>query len=414
MILELIIALIIGIIIGTITGLLPGIHINLVSALLISLSPVLLTFTSPLTLIIFIVSLSITHTFIDFIPSIFLGAPNEDTALSVLPGHQFLLEKKDYFAVVYSLYGCLSSLLLLAILAPLLILSLPKFYPYIVRIMPLILIIISGFLIIKEKNKFLGLIVFLFSGLLGIGSLNLNINEPLLPLFSGLFGASSLILSINTKTKIPKQEITKLSNIKLNKKSFFESSFVSLITSPLTAILPGMGSSQAALIGTELLSSKKNLLENKQEKENNNKQFLFLVGSTNIIVMALSFIAYYSINKTRTGSAVAISKLLPNINFNDLLIILTIVIISGIISFIISIKIARLFSKYISKINYSVLSIIILIILTIFTLIFSGFLGIIVFLVSVALGISCILLNVKRTNLMGCLIIPTILYYLLS
>ena len=66
MLLELIIALAFGIIIGTITGLLPGIHINLVGALLVSLSISSLSFINPIYLVVFISAMAITHTFIDF------------------------------------------------------------------------------------------------------------------------------------------------------------------------------------------------------------------------------------------------------------------------------------------------------------------------------------------------------------
>ena len=94
MVLEFILPLLIGIVAGTLTGLAPGIHINLVSAILLfSLDK----FQSiPLiSIVVFIVSMSITHTFIDFIPSIFLGAPEEDNFLSILPGHQLFMEGKD-------------------------------------------------------------------------------------------------------------------------------------------------------------------------------------------------------------------------------------------------------------------------------------------------------------------------------
>ena len=86
-------ALALGIIIGTLTGLFPGIHINLVIVFLSTLLSYNLGIPI-LSLIIFIVSLSVTHTFLDFIPGIFLGCPDEDTALSVLPGHQMLKEGK--------------------------------------------------------------------------------------------------------------------------------------------------------------------------------------------------------------------------------------------------------------------------------------------------------------------------------
>src|SRR3989338_1637338 len=88
---ELIIALLLGVTSGIITGLTPGIHSNLVSLLVLQFTPLLMPYFSLLSLATFIMSMSITHTFLDAIPSIFLGAPESDTVLGVLPGHRYLL-----------------------------------------------------------------------------------------------------------------------------------------------------------------------------------------------------------------------------------------------------------------------------------------------------------------------------------
>ena len=118
MLIELTLAIVLGLIAGTITGLFPGIHNNLVSVFIISISAFLLTLTSPIILITFIVALAITHTFVDFIPSVYLGAPNDETNLSVLPGHQMLMAGYGHVAIFLSVYGGIISLGLLLILIP--------------------------------------------------------------------------------------------------------------------------------------------------------------------------------------------------------------------------------------------------------------------------------------------------------
>ena len=118
MIFQLILALFIGILTGIITGLIPGIHINLISIILLSFTTFLLSITTPLTLIVFITAMAITHTFIDFIPSIFLGAPDQDTVLSILPGHKLLLKGHGHTSVILTLYGSLTALFIILILTP--------------------------------------------------------------------------------------------------------------------------------------------------------------------------------------------------------------------------------------------------------------------------------------------------------
>ncbi len=42
---------------------------------------------------------STVHSFVDFVPSVFIGAPDPDEALSVLPGHRLLMEGRGMAAV---------------------------------------------------------------------------------------------------------------------------------------------------------------------------------------------------------------------------------------------------------------------------------------------------------------------------
>ena len=242
--------------------------------------------------------------------------------------------------------------------------------------------------------------IFILAGFLGIASLNLNLKEPLLPLLTGLFGVSNLLISLHQKTKIPKQKIMPLTQIRLKKKSVARASFASIIAAPFTAFLPGLGASQAALIGQQVTDIQ------------DQREFLFLLGAINTIVMGLSFIALYSIQKTRTGAAVAISKLIPELSFSNLFYILITIVLSGIVAAFITVFLAKLVAKKIHKFNYSKLSLIILVVLLIITIMFTGFLGLLIFITSTALGIATIQLGIKRMHLMGSLLIPTILFYL--
>lgn len=75
---ELIIATLAGVIAGIFTGITPGLHINLVAAVAQEFSAE--SVISPLFLAAAIVAMSITHTFLDFIPSVF-SAPR----IQILP-----------------------------------------------------------------------------------------------------------------------------------------------------------------------------------------------------------------------------------------------------------------------------------------------------------------------------------------
>ncbi len=396
--LFLLVALVLGILAGTFTGLAPGIHINLIAALLIAS---LTKFSSiPLiALAVFIVSMSITHTFIDFIPSIFLGAPEEDTFLSILPGHEMFLQGQGYQAVILTLYGSLFALPIILIFTPLFVLYLPSFFSFIKTIIPFILIFISFFLIFREDNVLDSLIIFLLAGFLGFSAFNLPTKDSLLPLLTGLFGLSSLIISLKSKYIPKKQKLLPLKKIKLTKKEFISSVSATIISAPLCSFLPGIGSGHAATLGSEIIPQ-------------NRSGFLFLVGAINTIIMALSFITIYAIGRARSGSAAAIKSILNEIFFQDIIIILIAIIISGALAFIMGIKIAKFFALSLNKINYKKLTIAVIFILLIVNIIFTNFLGIIILLTTTSLGIYTILSNSRRINLMGALIIPAIIFYL--
>lgn len=92
---ELIIACFIGILIGTITGTVPGIHVNTAGAILFASSNFLLNQVSAEFLCVLMVSMSIAHALIEFVPSMLLGVPQEGTATSILPGHRMVLEGRS-------------------------------------------------------------------------------------------------------------------------------------------------------------------------------------------------------------------------------------------------------------------------------------------------------------------------------
>ncbi|VVB83495.1 Tripartite tricarboxylate transporter TctA family protein [uncultured archaeon] len=392
MLLEILISVFIGILAGAFTGLMPGIHINLVGTILVGLSATLFSAINLVYLVIFISAMAISHTFIDFIPSIFLGCPDTDTQLSILPGHEMLKEGKGYEAVMLTAYGGLIAVFVLIIISFPLSAFFFKVYEALHSIMFWILLAVSLILIFTEKNKIKALFVFAASGIFGLCVLNSNVKEPLLPLLTGLFGTSMLIASIKNKIQIPKQEITK------PECRLFKPVLGSLIASPLCGFLPGLGSGQAAILGNAV-------------SRTDRKGFLVLVGATNVLVMGLSFVSLYAISKTRTGAAAAIQEIIGALSWKILLIILFAVLISGVVSFILAKILAKFFSDKINKINYAKLSIAVLILLAVIVFIFSGFFGLLILAASTFTGIYCNSLPVKKTHMMGCLLIPTMIYY---
>jgi TctA family transporter len=103
-----------------------------------------------------IIGCLVTHTFLDIIPSVYLGAPDADTALSVLPGHRLMLAGRGYEAIKCSALGSFGSVLvaLVALFPARLLMGSPvyayeKMWPFI----PFILITIVTLLILNERGE---------------------------------------------------------------------------------------------------------------------------------------------------------------------------------------------------------------------------------------------------------------------
>jgi len=399
MLLEILIAILIGCFLGIITGLTPGIHINLVAVIILSLTPLLSQYVSILTLAVAIITMSITHTFLDALPSIFLGAPDSGLELSVLPGHKLLLEGRGYEAVVLTAIGSLFAVILMVAFAPIGLPLIKTIYPIIQNFIPYILILFSILLIYRDtKSKSLALIIFLLSGVLGLITLNLQLKEPLFPLLSGLFGISILLTSILQKTKIPKQKFTEVT---LNKKDIAKSMGSGFFASFLVGLFPGLGSSQAAIVATS------------GQKEIKPEKFLIILGGINTFVMIVSFLALYSIDKARSGSVVVISKILQSTNIDHLILFLAVSLIAAGIATWLTLKFAKIFSNLMSKVNYNKLCLGIIALIVVLVTILTGWLGLLVLVVSTFLGLVPNLAGMGKNHLMGCLILPVVLFFLL-
>ena len=399
---QLLIALLCGIFAGVITGLIPGIHINLISILIVSVSGYLVGFTSPLVLGVFIIAMAITHTFLNIIPAVFLGAPDGDTALGVLPGHTLLLRGQGYEAVKLNVIGSLFSLIICIAIIPLLVISIPIAYEYLKNWIGYILLAIVIIMILREKDlnkKFWAVMLFIMTGILGLIIFDINIKNGLFPLLSGLFGISMLIISINKKTTIPEQEIT--NTIKVKKSTTAKSLGSAIFSGALVSFFPGLGPAQAAVIGSELT------------RNQGAHSFLIMLGGINTVNMLVSMVMLYTIGKARTGSLVAVSEIINIINMKSLLIFICIALtVAGIATFL-ALFMTKGFVKIITKINYQFVCLAIILFIAVLSIILSGWLGFLILAVSASIGIVPNILGIRRSHMMGCLLLPVILWFIL-
>lgn len=398
---QILLGLLLGICAGIITGLIPGIHINLISILLVSVSSYFLGFTSPVILGVFVIAMAVTHTFLDAIPAIFLGAPDADMALSVLPGHKLLLEGRGYEAVKLTVIGSFFSLLIVILIMPFLIPFVSLIYSFLQPYIGYILIFVVLFMVIQEKslnNKFWGFYIFFLSGILGLLVLNMpNLSQPLFPMLSGLFGVSALIVSLSQNVEIPKQRVTEMIHVSLGKK--LRALGAAVFSGSLTGIFPGLGAAQASIIGMQLVGNI------------GNYGFMILIGGINTVNFVFSLATFYTLEKARNGAIVAVMEIVKSIGLNELIIFLAVALIAGSIAAFLALFFTKIFSKVISFVNYKILCILIISLISILSFVFGGFLGVFVLIISSFIGMLAPLIGVKRSHAMGCLLLPVILFF---
>jgi putative membrane protein len=408
-----------GLILGAISGLTPGIHVNNFAAMLLAASPLLISNgLSPFHVAVVILAAAISQTFFDAIPAVFVGAPDSDTILTVLPGHSLMLEGRGIEAIRLSAMGSAGSIIAAILLVLPLSWIFSHYNDFLIKYVGVLLLAIAIFMIKTEsgpviegqgslvhlKYKALAILVFVISGLLGIFAFNhedlfrspLGLQpQPMLPLLSGLFGASFLIISLSSGTKIPEQEDTGLC---IPAGSLLKSVLLGSFGGSVIAWVPGVSPSIAAM-ATRLGASY------------TGEEFLVSISGVNTANALFSLVALYAIDKPRSGAAAAIKELIT-LNWDALVQMLVIVLAVGAASYVAAIGSARIFARLISKLNYRNLCLGVLAGLSAMTLAFAGWFGLLIFVISTTIGMIAPLAGIRKTHAMGVLMLPLIVHYL--
>jgi len=384
-----------GCIAGVLTGLIPGIHVNTIALLVLAIAP-----ENDFNFVLFLVSMAVVHSFVDFIPSIGLGAPSTDNFLSVLPGHRFLLKGKGFQAIKLSVIGGIFAGIFSLLLLPVYFLFLIEFIELISFLIPSILLFVLFLMVVSEKGakkKLFALIVIIFSGATGLIVLkNLGTGNGLFLLVTGFFGISTLVYSLTQKQKIPKQKIEKG---EFNGRESIEGSFLSTLGGSIVSFLPSVGPNQAAFILRKVIG------------RIDASKYLIILGGINTSNLIFSLFVLYLIGKTRTGVAAAINQLILLQEFHLIPLIGAILLGIG-FGAIATHLIGRIIMKRLHRINYIYLNSVILVFLLALGFFFGGGIGMVVIFTSSSIGLIAVSSKIKRTNTMAFLMVPTIVIYL--
>jgi putative membrane protein len=389
--------LIFGIATGTITGLIPGIHPNT----LIPISVIFYPYFGSSNYFSFLIGLLISHYFLNYIPSAFIGVPDDESAVAAVPMHNLTILGRGYEAVVLAgfgaFFGIICSIFLFLIISRINI-DFQSFYSYLKPFLPYILMLFLLISVIFSKNRVWTTLIILFSGILGIIVFykNPSFDYSLTVIFTGMFGIPLLFENLNKK-ELGNQFIS-FPELKF---SYLKSAVFGTFGGFLRIFIPATGGAQINYFLSKLI------------KEENIENFIISQGSITLSNELFSILALMMIGTGRSGISEAIRTL--KIEYNQSELFSSALIATG-ISFLSLTVISKYFLQNINKFDYGLISKVLIVFCTILVLIlsFKAYLiyHIVIYLISISIGVLCVKNRVNLSNMMGVLIFPTILYFL--
>jgi putative membrane protein len=286
------------------------------------------------------------------------------------------------------------------------------------------------------KKRAMAASVFLLAGLLGVALLtnpgmasrNLFLFkipsvDPstvlMFPLFTGLFGLSTLLMSMMDAPTIPEQKVDNV-RVKLSLKQQGKG-IVSGCVASSASWFPGVSAAISTIISVFLHKGSEEADLEDPEGESETQEFLVSVSAVNTSVALFNLMALFVIMKSRSGAMKAVEGIIANDlvawePLGNVPVALSALLLSALIAAIVSIFLAlffgKLFARYCSRINYTKLVKTVVFFLVVMVLLFSGVLGLVILAISTCVGMIPPLIGVKRVHLMGCLIVPVILFFI--
>ena len=399
--LSLLLGTLAGVILGTLSGLIPGLHTNTFAAVISAASVPLAMVFGAEGICCLLVSCMIVHTFLDAVPSTFIGVPDADTVLSVLPAHRLYLSGKGEEAVRLAALGSLWGFVYAMPLFAAFYFVLPMFQNEIDWAIGLVILTAAGLLIVFSKTPFWALLMFLASGLLGVFSMRFSYfsfgvfgaGEVLLPLLTGLFGIPVLLHALRAEPAYAEQSF---SGLFVSRKDTVWNTIKGTFAGAIVGWLPGFSSGTA----NALLA-----FHRSGDYESNPRGYLLSTSAANTANAVLGLAALYAVGRMRSGALAAVAEFpLPNI-----FMLLAAAGASAAAAYMLTVLFAKT-GKYIAKVIQKMLSASVLIFLIILTAVFCGPFGMMILILSTAVGWIPGKLGFPRLYCMGAVMLPVMLF----
>ena len=396
--LEILLGTLIGVILGTISGIIPGVHANTLAAVLMSLQAFLLAVLGPGALAGALFAALITHTFVDAVPSTFLGIPDADTSLAVLPAHALCLEGNGEEAVRIAALGSACAIVIAVPISVACYLLLPALQPYFDWWIGSLLIASIGYMIVTSEAPGWALAIFSLSGVLGAFALHYTFlswhtisgtSAILMPLLTGLFGISVLLVA--SQGTLPAQHF---SGLRIEDKAVIKYSLLGTGAGVAVGWLPGLSTASANGVLASIIGYEKD-----------RRTYILATNAANTANAFIGLAALFALSRMRNGVMASIAEIpLPSMSS-----LMVIGILAACAAYFITIRLSasawRLNGIDSGNLNRTVIAFIVLL-----SIVLSGPFGFCILLLATAVGLVPHLVNVPRMYCMGAIMVPVMLF----
>ena len=401
---------------GLFSGMVPGIHSNTLASMLLvafpsmesALSGILPAESVAIAVCACVMAASVVHSFVDFVPSVFIGAPDSEDAVSVLPGHRLVLQGRGMEAVraaaIGSLVGCAVSILQSV---PLQYAMLNGAGPVVEKLTPAVLVFASGVIVLSEFSGGGGpwaLAEFLLAGALGYMCMELPIpctgilgeGTLIFPMLTGLFGIPVLLESSGGNGKLPEQRdgcrdpVGPVPGLK------------GVVTGCIAGWFPGITSTVGASMSACFMP------------DDRPERFVSTVASVGTVTSVLSLVTLSVTGSGRSGSAIVVREIigdgLDGFMSEGFILMLISMAVSAVAGYALTIWAGRMMTKLVKRIDQVLLGRSVIILLVVLVGLMTGPGGLVVLLSSTVAGFMPTVFGTGRTVLCGCLILPVLLF----
>jgi putative membrane protein len=397
-VLEILLGTLIGVILGTVSGITPGVHANTLAGVLLSLQAILLAVLGPVALAGALFAALITHTFVDAVPSTFLGVPEPDTSLSVLPAHALCLEGNGEEAVRIAALGSAYSMVIAVPLSIVCFLLLPALQPYFDWWIGILLIASVGYMIVTSEAPGWALGIFAVSGALGVFALQYSFlswhtlagsSAILMPLLSGLFGISVLITA--ARGVMPEQHFN---GIRMEDKTIVKYSLLGTAAGVAVGWLPGLSTASANGVLASFVGYEKD-----------RRSYILATNAANTANAFIGLAALFALSRMRNGVMAAIAEI-PLPSMSQLMVA---GVFAACAAYLITIWLAASANR-LTGVDDMVLNRVVVVFIVLLGFILTGPFGLGILVLATLAGLVPYLVNVPRMYCMGAIMVPVMLY----